>query len=223
MMRLYEVSLESEVFKTFRCTKAANSLDIDATKKSIHRFAVEADIESPFNIGLIVGASGSGKTTLAKSIYGEDVFKNWLNMSIPVIDQFPESWSYDECAAALAGVGLTSVPCWIRPAYTLSNGQRARAEAALAIANSANDGLIAIDEWTSVVDRTVAKVMSFCVAKHARKFERRVVLLSCHYDVIEWLDPDWIIDCNKQRFANREDEGINETAHVENVVATMTV
>jgi GNAT superfamily N-acetyltransferase len=60
-----------------------------------------------------------------------------------------------------------------------------------------------IDEWTSVVDRTVAKVMCHCIQKHARKTNTQIVLLSCHYDVIEWLNPDWIIDANKQSFDNR--------------------
>jgi GNAT superfamily N-acetyltransferase len=102
----------------------------------------------------------------------------------------------------LCGVGLTSVPCWIRPAYTLSNGQKARAECALQMARN-DDQIIIIDEWTSVVDRTVAKVMSHCIQKHARKTNKRIILLSCHYDVIEWLNPDWIIDANKQEYTNR--------------------
>lgn len=200
-MQNFELSLVSPVSKSFRCVKAANSLDIDAEKKSIHHFKVQADLETPFNIGVIVGASGSGKTTLAKHIWGEESFKEILDPSKPVIDQFPESMSYDECAAMLCGVGLTSVPCWIRPAFTLSNGQRARAECALQMAQ--DKPFIVIDEWTSVVDRTVAKVMSHCIQKHARKTNKKIVLLSCHYDVMEWLNPDWIIDANKQTYENR--------------------
>ena len=201
-MQNFELTLTSPVAKSFRATKAANSLDIDAEKKSIHHFKVQADIKTPFNIGVIVGASGSGKTTLAKHIYGEEAFKEILNPSLPVIEQFPESLSYDECAAMLCGVGLTAVPCWIRPAYTLSNGQKARAECALQMARE-DSNVIVIDEWTSVVDRTVAKVMSHCIQKHARKTGKTVVLLSCHYDVLDWLNPDWIIDANKQAYTNR--------------------
>ena len=201
-MQNFELTLTSPVAKSFRATKAANSLDIDAEKKSIHHFKVQADIKTPFNIGVIVGASGSGKTTLAKHIYGEEAFKEILNPSLPVIEQFPESLSYDECAAMLCGVGLTAVPCWIRPAYTLSNGQKARAECALQMARE-DSNVIVIDEWTSVVDRTVAKVMSHCIQKHARKTGKTVVLLSCHYDVLDWLNPDWIIDANKQAYINR--------------------
>ena len=198
----FDVELSSEVSKSFRCQKAADSLDIDVNKKSTHKLSIEADIESDFSIGLIIGASGSGKTTLAKHIYGEECFKEYLDLSKPVIDQFPKEFKYEQCADILTGVGLTSVPCWIRPAYTLSNGQRTRAEVALAIANKSD--LTVIDEWTSVVDRTVAKVMSHCISKTVRKQKgRRIVLLSCHYDVVEFLNPDWIIDCNKQEFQDR--------------------
>jgi hypothetical protein len=56
----FELTLASPVSKSFRAIKAANSLDIDAEKKSTHHFQVNADIETPFSIGLIVGASGSG-------------------------------------------------------------------------------------------------------------------------------------------------------------------
>jgi len=202
-VKTYSLKLESPVSNSFRCQKAANALDIDTAKKSIHRFSVEADLESPFEIGLIIGSSGSGKTTLAKEIYGQDCFEEYLDLSKPVIEQFPDDLSYEDCAALLSGVGLTSVPCWIRPAHTLSNGQRARAEAALAMV--ADEEITVLDEWTSVVDRTVAKAMSHCVQKHARKQKKKIVLVSCHYDIADWVQPDWVIDCNHQTYQNLRD------------------
>lgn len=207
-MKNYSLILESPVSNSFRCQKAANALDIDTEKKSRHTFSVDADIETEFNIGLIVGASGSGKTTLAKEIFGDDCFKEHLKLDMPVIEQFPKELDYDTCARLLGGSGLTSVPCWIRPAYTLSNGQRARAEAAIAMTNT--DKVILIDEWTSVVDRTVAKVMSHCIQKHARKENKTIILCACHYDIIEWLNPDWIIDCNKQTYENRRTDKLKK-------------
>lgn len=201
-MQSFGLTLEAVPSGSFRCQKAANSLDIDIAKKLRHEFKVEADIESDYNVGLILGASGSGKTTLAHEIWGADCFDELLDLTLPVIDQFPEGIEYDDCARMLAGVGLTSVPCWIRPAITLSNGQRCRAEIALQMAPKAA-GVVVLDEWTSVVDRTVGKVMSHCIQKHARKMGKRVVLLSCHYDVLDWLNPDWVIDCNKQKYTDR--------------------
>ena len=199
-MQDFRVRLESAVSRTFRCQKAANSLDIDVEKKSIHEFSVSADLETPYNVGLIVGASGSGKTSLARQMFSADCFAFEIDEALPIIDQFPESMDYDACAAMLAGIGLTSVPCWIRPVNTLSTGQRARAIAALQMARR---DVFVIDEWTSVVDRTVAKAMSNCLQGFARKNARTVIALSCHYDVTDWLNPDWIIDCNKATYADR--------------------
>jgi len=167
-MTLYQFTLSCPPSKSFFCTKAANSLDINLEQKLTHHFSVEADLDTMFHVGLVVGASGSGKTTLTKNIWGEDCFVEMLRPDVPVIDQFPQSWDYEERQKALTGVGLTSVPCWIRPAFTLSNGQKARAEIALQMSRPRADGTIVVDEWTSVVDRTVAKVMSHCIAKHAR-------------------------------------------------------
>lgn len=194
MKKKYKVNLECEIPDSFMCQMAANSLDIDIKEKSKHEFEVNADLETDYNVGLIVGASGSGKTTLAKEVFGEESFQEFLDLSKPVIEQFPKDMNYDERSKLLSSVGLTSVPCWIRPAYTLSNGQRSRAEAALSIALSSEFAVI--DEWTSVVDRTVAKVMSHSIQKAARKYNKKVVLIACHYDVADWLQPDWVIDCN---------------------------
>lgn len=193
---------------SFHAVRAANSCDLDVKAKSVHELTVDAGEMG--GVGLIVGASGSGKTTLARLIYGE--FKTYLDKSRAVIDQFPEEMLYDERAAALCGIGLSSVPCWLKPAGALSNGQQARAEAALAMAHGS--GVIVLDEWTSVVDRTVAKVMSHCVQKWARKAGKSVVLVSCHYDVADWIKPDWIIDCNAQTFS-RPDWGSLRRAPLE--------
>lgn len=197
-----ELSLSVEASRSFRCQKAADGLDIDVAKKLTHEFRVaDVDLDAEYSVGVIVGASGSGKTTLARHLWGEAALQRTLDPARPVIDQFPEALEYKDCVRLLTGVGLSQVPCWIRPAWTLSNGQRERAEIALKMAAHADFAVI--DEWTSVVDRTVAKVMSACVQRWARKSKRRVVLLTCHRDVLEWLAPDWVIDCDQQRYENR--------------------
>jgi len=212
-MQTYELTLKSDVFKTFRCIKAANSLDIDVEKKSIHHLKINADIESDYKIGMIVGSSGSGKTTLAKHIFGDACFDLKIDDNLSILDLLPKELSYEECANLLAGIGLTSVPCWIRPLKTLSNGQRARAEAVLLMIK--NEKISIIDEWTSVVDRTVAKSMSVCINKFSKKNNKRIILLSCHYDIIDWVDPDWIIDCNKQEFIDRRSLSQSERKRTE--------
>lgn len=194
-----DFTLKSEVSNSFRCKMAANSLDIDVNKKSTHNLKIEGmKIPDNWNVGLIYGASGSGKTTLAKHLFGEDIFTSVMDLEKSILDQMPEDLDYAECATLLNGIGLSSVPCWIRPLKTLSNGQKARAEAVLLMCKSQD--YILIDEWTSVVDRTVAKAMSHCIQKFAKRQNKKVILLSCHYDILEWVNPDWLIDCNKQEY-----------------------
>ena len=57
--------------------------------------------------------------------------------------------------------------------------------------------MILVDEYTSVVDRNVAKSMSNALQKYIRKEKKQIILATCHYDILEWLRPDWIYDLNK--------------------------
>lgn len=200
-MQTFVVDLKSDPPSGFRSIKAAQSVDLNISEKLTHHMEISADVQTEFNVGLIIGASGSGKTTLATEIFGPACFETMLDPSKPVIEQFKTSMSYEECANALNGIGLSQVACWVKPAGALSNGQKARAEAALQM--TSNRPFVVIDEFTSVVDRSVAKVMAHCVQKFARKFDKKITLVSCHYDVTEWLNPDWIIDCNKETYENR--------------------
>jgi transcriptional regulator with GAF, ATPase, and Fis domain len=63
--------------------------------------------------------------------------------------------------------------------------------------------LVAFDEFTSVVDRNVARIGSAAVAKAIRsgQIRCRFVAVTCHYDIIDWLAPDWIIDMATREFA----------------------
>ena len=73
---------------------AANSLDIDVNKKSIHNLKIEnINIPENWNIGLIYGASGSGKTTLAKHLFGNEIFKAVLDEEKSILDQMPENFN----------------------------------------------------------------------------------------------------------------------------------
>ena len=72
----------------------------------------------------------------------------------------------------------------------LSNGEQFRVTVARALAEM--PALCVIDEFTSVVDRTVAQIGSAAVAKTVRRRQQRFVAVACHYDIVEWLEPDWI-------------------------------
>src|SRR6185295_19097477 len=83
-------------------------------------------------------------------------------------------------------------PSWVKPLHVLSNGEQFRANLARTLAESPD--IAVVDEFTSVVDRTVAKIGSAAVAKCVRASGRRFVAVSCHADIEEWLQPDWKYD-----------------------------
>jgi hypothetical protein len=63
-----------------------------------------------------------------------------------------------------------------------------------------SDGCFVIDEFTSVVDRTVAQIGSAALAKTIRKTKRQMIAVGVHYDVIDWLQPDWVYEPHLNRF-----------------------
>jgi len=200
-MRNYHLKLEAKANdKDYYIKRAANSVDLDIQKKLTHEVSIDGNLESDYNIGLIIGNSGSGKTTFAESIFKKEIFKSNVKADKSIIEQFNDDMEYNERAKALSSIGLNSIPCWIKPFGILSNGEKTRAEIALRL--SKND-IIGIDEFTSVVDRDIAKIMSHSIQKFVRKNNKRIICLSPHRDIVEWLNPDWIIDMNDQKFIDR--------------------
>ena len=63
--------------------------------------------------------------------------------------------------------------------------------------------LFVFDEFTSVVDRNVAKIGSLAMQKAIRQSDnkKQFIAVTCHFDVIEWLQPDWIFSTNDMTFS----------------------
>ena len=147
-----------------------------------------------WNIGVILGGSGSGKTTILKKM--GDVKKVIFDAEKPLISNF--DWlDPKDAALVLTSMGLSSVPTWLRPFHTLSNGEQYRATLAYLVSSAKDGEVILVDEYTSVVDRDVAKAMSFALQKYIRRENKRIIVASCHYDILEWLMPDWT--CSPQK------------------------
>lgn len=65
--------------------------------------------------------------------------------------------------------------------------------------------LVVFDEFTSVVDRNVARACSAAIGKGIRRgnIPVRFVAVTCHYDVAEWLEADWVLDMATGRLERR--------------------
>jgi len=159
------------------------------------RLAIDVQLPAAsgdWRIGAIVGASGSGKSQVLAAAFPDSLVKpaTWP-ADRPIVDCLAVG-SADEAAALLSAVGLGSVPAWLRPFHTLSAGEQFRAELARAL--SSRRELVAIDEFTSCLDRVVARSCCAAVGKFLRQSGRpRLVIVTCHEDVLPWLAPDWVL------------------------------
>ena len=191
---------KSIIPKSFRNEKVKGMFDVDKNEVS-KEFNINIPIEYiKWNIGVIVGSSGSGKTTIAKEVFKDyELFNGYdWNNEKTIIDNFEDKYSAKEITEVLSKVGFSSAPDWLKSFNVLSNGQKMRAELARLILE--NHKPIMYDEFTSVVDRQVAKVGSYAIQKYIRKQNKQFIAISCHYDILEWLEPDWIYDVNKNEF-----------------------
>jgi GNAT superfamily N-acetyltransferase len=247
-MPLCDITVECPVHDSFRVRQVAGMFDLQPAAAGRRSWRVEVPgLDEPWDIGCIVGPSGSGKTTVARAVFGDWFYQPacWP-ADRAVIDGF-DARSIRDLTAALAAVGFCSPPAWLRPYAVLSTGERFRCELARALLQGGE--LVVFDEFTSVVDRTVAQVGSAAVVRAMRRragvqgedaapgpqraagqsacgdaaassqrmaedsgrravdqrarddraagrdaLVRRFVAVTCHYDVLPWLQPDWVLD-----------------------------
>ena len=195
-----EIRHECTNFDSFRANKVKSLFNPE--HGHIWQHVADLPIEDfEWKIGLIVGPSGSGKTSIGSRIFGggiHDLYDGWADDK-PIVDCIAPYKSLNEVTAALSAVGLGDVPSWLRPFKVLSNGEKFRAGLARLVVEQPQRAIV--DEFTSVIDRQIAKVGAAAFAKIWRKGNGQIVLLSCHYDIIEWLQPDWIYDTAEARFS----------------------
>jgi len=222
-----KITLETKIDATARSQQAASLFDLSAGGFSTVSWNVNLPLDDkPWNIGLITGPSGAGKSTVARHLFpaGEshlwnDDLRDWPKTK-SILDGFPDNLGVREITATLCAVGFSSPPAWLRPYRALSTGQQFRADLARLLATAgaacaidpedpapppptATSPIAVCDEFTSVVDRTVARVGSAAVAKAIRARNLKFVAVSCHDDVTEWLQPDWVYRPDANSFAWR--------------------
>ena len=197
------IARATRITKTPRVLQMSGMFDLPPAEESRLTWDVDLPIESrDWRIGLIVGPSGCGKSTIAREMFPGKVCDQFdWPQDQSVLDGFPASLGIKEISALLSSVGFSSPPSWLRPFGVLSTGEQFRVTVARALAESPD--LVVIDEFTSVVDRTVAKIGSSAIAKAVRGSNRRLIAVGCHYDVMDWLQPDWTYQPANGEFAWR--------------------
>lgn len=194
------IIVQSKVSKTSRVKQLSAMFDVPAREASSLEWKGDFPFDAePWNVGLIVGPSGCGKTQIASRFFGEMPQLEWNAAS--VIDDFAKTLSIADISAVCQSVGFNTIPAWMRPHAVLSNGEKFRVEMARRLLELPDP--IFIDEFTSVVDRQVAQIGAHAVQKYIRKHNRQFVAASCHYDVIDWLQPDWIFEPSTMTLTRR--------------------
>lgn len=190
----FDISRKSDIDKTFRVSKIMSDYDLKLEHSNEH-FVGEIELPDNWNIGVIVGPSGTGKTTIAKELFNEKFVENEYH-SKSVIDDMPKECSIEEIGRMFYSVGFGSTPSWLKPYDVLSNGEKMRVDLANAMLKS---DFCIFDEFTSVVDRNVAQTMCIATNKAVKKMNKKFVAVSCHYDILDWLQPDWYFDTGQMK------------------------
>lgn len=185
---------KSKVENSFRNSFVRGKFDF-TDKEVVEEFDVDVDLPKQWNIGVIVGASGTGKSTIANEMFDIQQYK-FGNKSI--VDEIKTDKSIEDITDVFNKVGFSSPPSWLKPYQVLSNGEKMRVDLAQSILD--NKDIVVFDEFTSVVDRQVAKTASYCIQKYIRKNNKKFVAVACHYDILDWLEPDWILDTSTMTF-----------------------
>src|SRR6266702_6060850 len=179
-----KIQVSSPVLETPRVLQVRGLFDLPETKTSALEWDVDLPLMArPWHVGLIVGPSGCGKSTVARhlwpgvglSLRERDPSRGARGLQGPdavdwpadaaILDGFPPALGIKEVTEILSSVGFSSPPAWLRPFHVLSTGQQFRVTLARLIAEASESDVasgprppIVFDEYTSVVDRTVAQI-----------------------------------------------------------------
>ena len=177
--------------ETYRTSKIMADFDVQIVHLNK---TIEGEIILPekWQIGVICGASGTGKSTIANELYKDELREQYRYGDGAIVDDMPKSASMREIENMFYAVGLGSVPSWLKPYGVLSTGEKMRTDIARSLLSS---DFCVFDEFTSVVDRNVAETLCLALSKTLKKYpEKKIICVSCHKDILSWLDTDWIFD-----------------------------
>lgn len=209
----FDIIKTCDIDKTFRVAHIMGDFDVDP-KHSDEHFKGEIIFPDSWQIGAIVGGSGTGKSTIARELFAEQLITGFEYTAKSVVDDMPKSANVQDIERMFYAVGFGSVPSWLKPYSVLSNGEKMRVDLARAMLEK---DFIVFDEFTSVVDRQVAQTASIAINKAIKRTNKKFVAVTCHYDILEWLQPDWVFDTNKYESFFGQAHGRKNSLPLENV------
>lgn len=170
-------------------------------------------------IALVTGQSGSGKSTLLRTLMqrlGPDdarVVPERLDQDqqqTAVFDLLDRD--FDARASTLASAGLAEPRLWAMPAGMLSAGEKSRLRLAITMHHARPGQTLIADEFASNLDRVSAYALCRTVNRWANKLGVRFVAASAHEDLESMLDPDLVIDTQRDmsRDMSRVPNGFQE-------------
>lgn len=177
----FDIVKKVDTPKSFRVAAVMDGFDLQ-DNKIIEHFKGDLDLTESWNVGIIYGASGTGKTTIAKELFRDNYIDKFEYNASSVLDDMPANRNINEITTTFTKVGFGSVPSWLKPYSVLSSGEKMRVDLARAIL--ADKDLIVFDEYTSVVNREVAKISSLALGKIIRKLKKKFIAVSCHDDIL---------------------------------------
>ena len=205
-MRKIEVHNRCSDYESYRAARVKSLFNAETGCNFDLVAELPAD-DAAWRIGVIVGPSGSGKSSIGREFWPgvpiADLAANWPS-DVPIVDAIAPDGDFNAVTAALAAVGLGDVPAWLRPFAVLSVGEKFRAGVARVIADPPRK--IVIDEFTSALDRQIARFGALAFAKAWRRLPdgHQCLILTCHRDILEWVQPDWIFDTATGKFSSTE-------------------
>lgn len=227
-MPSFDIVKENKADKnSFRVQSIIGMFDLSSEHIKEH-FSGNIELPDEWNVGVIVGASGTGKTTIMRELFNDFVVENNEYTSKSVVDDMPKNKTIKEITQAFNSVGFSSPSSWLKPYSVLSNGEKMRVDLANGILSERN--IIVFDEFTSVVNREVAKIGSYAIQKAIRKQNKKFIAVGCHYDVIDWLEPDWVFCTDDMTFTRlkKKDQkltfqSMNATNHYGKCLENITI